>query len=732
MTSLEKRLKKIFGAPRKGETFELRSGLVSQYADERKDSIKRVIAAMTVGKDVSSLFPDVLKNISTHDLEQKKLVYLYLMNYAKTNPELCILAVNTFVQDTEDPNPLVRALAIRTMGCIRVDKIVDYMEIPLNRTLTDDNPYVRKTAAICVAKLFDLNKEICLENGFLDILLKLVDDSNPMVVANAISALLEIQSSNTNDFLGGKFLKIDDKILKKLLMTLNECTEWGRITILTALSEFTSTSSEDASHIIDRVTPQLQHENPAVVLASIKTILKHFENLQSKAQTEAILKKLSAPLISLLSTPPEIQYVALRNIRIILEKYPNLLSRELRVFFVKYNDPAYLKLEKIEILVRLSNDANAALLLSELKEYSMEIDTDFVKRSVRAIGQVAIKLQKSSKLAVDILYDLLTTRTSYVINEGIIVLQNILRRYPEAFVTTIIPIIADLSIDDLDEPESISSYVWIVGQYCKSIPHLDLKLQQIISNYYDIDPAIQLAILSCIVKINLVKPSKDSQQYLQTILNLSTQQVEDADVRDKSYIYWRMLSANDSELSKSIILKKLPILNSTIEKIPTTLLNELIDELSTLSSVYHEPSEMFIEADAKAKSKNYILDTKENSKIEDLQRMAKNEIVNNAVKAENLLDFDDDDEYEGFDDANSSSNTNHTGNNNNNGVSSNVDVLDELNDLFAGLSSGPTVATNNNNNNNNNNINNNNTINFNNAGGNDTTKKTNEDLLSLF
>lgn len=35
--------------------------------------------AMTLGKDVSALFPDVLKNIATNDLDQKKLVYLYLM-----------------------------------------------------------------------------------------------------------------------------------------------------------------------------------------------------------------------------------------------------------------------------------------------------------------------------------------------------------------------------------------------------------------------------------------------------------------------------------------------------------------------------------------------------------------------------------------------------------------------------------------------------------------------------
>lgn len=119
--------------------------------------------------------------MQTEDLEQKKLVYLYLMNYAKTQPELVILAVNTFVKDSEDPNPLVRALAIRTMGCLRAEKIIDYLCNPLQRALRDDNPYVRKTAALCVAKLYDLKPELVIENGFLDQLHSMISDSNPMV-----------------------------------------------------------------------------------------------------------------------------------------------------------------------------------------------------------------------------------------------------------------------------------------------------------------------------------------------------------------------------------------------------------------------------------------------------------------------------------------------------------------------------------------------------------------------
>ena len=122
-----------------------------------------------------------MKNMQTDDLEQKKLVYLYLMNYAKTQPELVILAVNTFVKDTDDPNPLVRALAIRTMGCLRAEKIIDYLCDPLQKCLRDDNPYVRKTAVLCVAKLYDLKPELVIENGFLEQLREMIADANPMV-----------------------------------------------------------------------------------------------------------------------------------------------------------------------------------------------------------------------------------------------------------------------------------------------------------------------------------------------------------------------------------------------------------------------------------------------------------------------------------------------------------------------------------------------------------------------
>ena len=45
-------------------------------------------------------------------MELKKLVYLYLMNYAKIQPRATLLVVNAFVMDCDHPNPLVRCLLI--------------------------------------------------------------------------------------------------------------------------------------------------------------------------------------------------------------------------------------------------------------------------------------------------------------------------------------------------------------------------------------------------------------------------------------------------------------------------------------------------------------------------------------------------------------------------------------------------------------------------------------------
>jgi vesicle coat complex subunit len=105
-----------------------------------------------------------------------------------------------------------------------------------------------------------------------------------------------------------------------------------------------------------------------IQLNLVQVIMIHMRGVGREDLVKQLVRKMAPPLVTLLSSPPEVQWVALRNINLLLQKRPELLSNEMRVFFCKYNDPLYVKIEKLEIMVRLANENNLDTLLSELKE----------------------------------------------------------------------------------------------------------------------------------------------------------------------------------------------------------------------------------------------------------------------------------------------------------------------------------------------------------------------------
>ncbi|CAB9518648.1 AP-1 complex subunit beta-1 [Seminavis robusta] len=578
---------RFFTTQKKGEMHELRMELHSTDRNVKVDAVKKVIASMTVGKDVSMLFTDVLNCVQTGNIELKKLVYLYLINYAKTQPELTLLAVNTFVKDASDANPLIRALAVRTMGCIRVDRITEYLCEPLSRALRDEDPYVRKTAAVCVAKLYDIAPELVAERGFLEILHDLISDSNPSVVANGVAALSEIAETSGKDV-----MKISASVLQKLLAALNECTEWGQVFILDSLAKYTPADGREAEGIIERVTPRLQHANSAVVMSAVKVILSYMELMgsQNSDVIRALTRKLAPPLVTLLNSEPEIQYVALRNINLIVQKRPTILEQEIKVFFCKYNDPIYVKMEKLEIIIKLVSEKNIDQVLLELKEYATEVDVDFVRKAVSAIGRCAVKLERAAERCIGVLLELIQTKVNYVVQESVIVIKDIFRRYPNRY-ESIIATLCD-NLDTLDEPLAKASMIWIIGEYAERIDNADELLDTFLETFEEEDPAVQLQLLSATVKCFLKNP-EDTQDMVQRVLDLATEESDNPDLRDRGFIYWRLLST-DPEAAKMVVLGDKPVIEDDTFKLDPSLLNVLIGQIATLSSVYHKPPESFV------------------------------------------------------------------------------------------------------------------------------------------
>merc|ERR1719159_1881790 len=162
---------------KKGEVHELRQLLrgAAQDRDQQKkrDAIKKVIAYMTLGIDVSPLFTDMVMASATNDLVQKKMVYLYLVNYAESNSELAILTVNTLQKDCRDDDPMIRGLALRSLCSLSLQNMVEYLQPAVQRAMEDVNGYVRKTAVIGVVKVFYISKSAVVDTDLLPTLQRL-------------------------------------------------------------------------------------------------------------------------------------------------------------------------------------------------------------------------------------------------------------------------------------------------------------------------------------------------------------------------------------------------------------------------------------------------------------------------------------------------------------------------------------------------------------------------------
>ena len=217
---------------------------------------------------------------------------------------------------------------------------------------------------MCICKLYDISPSLVEEQGFIDSLHDMISDENSAVVANAVAALCEIQDNSPREV-----MKITTSMLQKLTVALTECSEWGQVYILDALARYEPRDEREAEAVIERIQARMQHSNTAVVLSAIKVIMVYMEHITRQDSIRAMVRKMGPPLVTLLSNEhPEIQYVSLRNINLIVQKRPDVLQTEIRVFFCKYNDTIYVKMEKLELLVSLATPKYVEKILNELKE----------------------------------------------------------------------------------------------------------------------------------------------------------------------------------------------------------------------------------------------------------------------------------------------------------------------------------------------------------------------------
>ena len=562
----------------------LRDKLDSNSCEERKEAATRVIAIMRQGENVLPLFSSMLRCVKTDDIQLKKLTYLYLIRYSVQEPEQAIMAVNTFIQDSQDENPIVRALAVRTMCRIRLQSVAENMILPLKKALADESPYVRKTAAFGVSKLYDILPDAVENAGLFEQLISLLRDENPMVVSNAIAAIFEINQTRSRPI-----LVLTAETVIPILSALNECSEWCQSLILDALAQYVPESTDHAESLIDRLIPFLKNANPSVVIGAFKCIYIFME--YDERGPAVILPEIIPPFMTLLlAAEPEIQYVVLRTLSLFVLKYPKALSHEISVFFCKYNDPAYIKMEKLEIMMTICSRSNAKVVLDELGEYCNAVDVAFVKKAIHCIGQIALKFEATAPACVDVLVRLLQSKAEYAVEESVIVICDILRRFPRRYDKVIEQVCKVLDV--MKEPPARAAAIWILGEYSDTIENIDFLLDPFLDTFHDEDQTVQMQLVTALVKCFINKPEQSTDQ-LQFIINEASKDSVAPDVRNQVLIYYRLLK-QDVTMAKDIILFGKESVEPSGIKFDESILEELLKNIGNLSGVLHEVPSIFV------------------------------------------------------------------------------------------------------------------------------------------
>ncbi|KAG5484781.1 hypothetical protein LSCM1_06606 [Leishmania martiniquensis] len=613
----------------------MREDLASQIEPRQLSALYQVVAYMTMGKDMSSLFNEVSALTSCTNSTMKRLAYLYLVENSREQPERTVLQAGTFVKDTLHDSPLVRGAGLRTMTNIQLPVMADFYTGPLHRCLEDSSAYVRRIAAMGVLKQYAQAPNVSADSDLLDKLKGLLKDTNAAVVGSTVRAMLELQYRNAPVSYTRALLEARSHLIEMLLhgnewttvyllegiaismmwecheavaesdsdeagggrhRRRGNCTSFVSSTGNLSTSDPISTAQRrrsgaaahkdddddarcrqyiaDGEDTLEAVLPLMQYASPIIVLSAIRVVGLFLHAVSSshlrvpEAEQSRLLARyatsLVQPLVGLLEAPRfEMRYVVLRNIvQFLTPVFMPYLTAHLSKFLVKFEDPIYVKMEKLSLLVRFANRENCASVLKELMVYTRESDVALVRTAINAIGVLATMLPELSEECVHQLGQLIASRVPHLVENTVVVVQMVLRCYPGKFTGIITPLCDSLTI--LETTEAKAAVAWVLGEYPDSVSESVSEYLSVLVNQFMEQPRlVQYSTVTALAKLHLrgahEAPDSDrnsaltsgAQAMLEKVLSACTDSLY-PDLRDRAFFYWRLMTI-DPDVAKRML-----------------------------------------------------------------------------------------------------------------------------------------------------------------------------------
>uniref|UniRef100_A0A6Q2XZQ3 AP-3 complex subunit beta n=1 Tax=Esox lucius TaxID=8010 RepID=A0A6Q2XZQ3_ESOLU len=593
---------------------DLKEMLENNKESLKLEAMKRIVGLIAKGKNASELFPAVVKNVASKNIELKKLVYVYLVRYAEEQQDLALLSISTFQRALKDPNQLIRASALRVLSSIRVPIIIPIMMLAIKEAASDMSPYVRKTSAHAIQKLYSLDPD--QKEHLIEVIEKLLKDKSTLVAGSVVMAFEEVCPER---------IDLIHKNYRKLCNLLVDVEEWGQVVIISMLTryartQFTSPWREDGvfdenserafyesdeektrddteikpytmdpDHrlLLRNTKPLLQSRNTAVVMS----VAQLYWHLAPRNEVSIVTKS----LVRLLRSHREVQYIVLQNIATMSIQRKGMFEPYMKSFYVRSTDATHIKSLKLEILTNLANEANISTILREFQTYVKSQDKQFAAGTIQAIGRCATNISEVTDTCLNGLVLLLSNRDETVVAESVVVIKKLLQAQPSQH-SDIIKHMAKL-LDNITVSMARASILWLIGEYCERVPKIAPDvLRKMAKSFTSEEDIVKLQTVNLAAKLYLTN-SKQTKLLTQYILNLGKYD-QNYDIRDRTRFIRQLIVPNEksgalSKYARRILLapKPAPVLESAYKDRDRYQLGTLSHTINTKASGYLELSD---------------------------------------------------------------------------------------------------------------------------------------------
>jgi AP-3 complex subunit beta len=166
--------------------------------------------------------------------------------------------------------------------------------------------------------------------------------------------------------------------------------------------------------LLRSAVPLLQSRNSAVIMAVV--------HLYRYAAPNNELGVVAKPLMRMLRSHREVQSIALTILATMCAD-PQLRPTfyvYLKNFFVRSDDPEFIRTLKLEIMCCLTIDSNVGLVLREYQVYVQDANKHFACQTIQCIGRVAAATETVTDQCLQGLMSLLTEEDETVVGESVV------------------------------------------------------------------------------------------------------------------------------------------------------------------------------------------------------------------------------------------------------------------------------------------------------------------------